>query len=122
MFGNKMKSEKVELVKRIIRLNNYRDYERTHSMCVDAGIHINRIALDRFADKLELIDKAEQAKAKQQAKKRPSSSTTSNADMSYEQIKQREAEITFELGALRIKENELLKELASLSDRAKNKH
>lgn len=43
-------------------------------------------------------------------------------DMTYEQVKQREAEITFELGALRIKENALLIELNSLSERLKDKH
>jgi hypothetical protein len=35
--------------------------------------------------------------------------------MSYVQVKQRETEITFELGELKIRENKLLEELNSLS-------
>lgn len=62
MFDGKLKVEKVELVKRIIRQNNYHQYEKNHAMCVELGLHVNRTALDRFADKLELIDRAELAK------------------------------------------------------------
>jgi len=67
----------------------------------------------------------QQAQEQQQAPA-ATSQTSSNPlaprDMTYEQVKQREAEITFELGALRIKENALLMELNSLSERLKDKH
>ena len=122
-----IKDEKVELVKRLIRANNYRQYDKTLEQCVELGININRIALTRFADKLELIDKAERSRAQRQNAERQSGSQRSSLplaprDMTYEQVKQREAEITFELGALRIKENALLMELNSLSERLKDKH
>jgi hypothetical protein len=35
--------------------------------------------------------------------------------MTYEQVKRRETEITFELGELRVKENRLMEELNKLS-------
>lgn len=123
------KDDKIDLVKRLIRANNYRQYDKTLEQCHELGININRIALTRFADKLELIDKAERNKAiRKQATEKPSSTNPSTSpqlaarDMTYEQVKQREAEITFELGALRIKENALLMELNSLSERLKDKH
>lgn len=62
MFENKLKVEKVEMVKRIIRQNNYHHYEKTHRQCVELGLNVNRSSLDRFANKLELIDKAGQSK------------------------------------------------------------
>lgn len=126
-----MKDEKVELVKRLIRANNYRQYDKTLEQCEELGIHINRIALARFADKLELIDKAERSRqSKQEQFNRDSQTGVINShlsglsprDMTYEQVKQREAEITFELGALRIKENALFMELQALSERLKDKH
>lgn len=128
------KDDKIDLVKRLIRANNYRQYDKTLEQCHELGININRIALTRFADKLELIDKAERNKAlrkqateSQQAKSAAVGTSNKNnklaaRDMTYEQVKQREAEITFELGALRIKENALLMELNSLSERLKDKH
>lgn len=179
MFEN-LKVEKVELVKRVIRQNNYDQYEKTHRQCVELGLNINRQALDRFANKLELIDKAQLSKrqyelhkleiaAQEQKEKRQqvakshyhkSSVTQPNAkdreldahldkyeetfqpsqqvqrqkpesspsrrkvarsvkapiEMSYEQVKQRETEITFELGELKIRENELLQELIRLTE------
>jgi hypothetical protein len=127
-----LKDDKVELVKRLIRANNYRQYDKTLEQCMELGININRIALTRFADKLELIDKAERSRQRREQEKReaeivnsaPKAKPTPLAprDMTYEQVKQREAEITFELGALRIKENALLIELNSLSERLKDKH
>ena len=128
------KDDKIDLVKRLIRANNYRQYDKTLEQCHELGININRIALTRFADKLELIDKAERNKAirkqateSQQVKSAGVGTSNKNTklaarDMTYEQVKQREAEITFELGALRIKENALLMELNSLSERLKDKH
>ncbi|GAB5380682.1 MAG: hypothetical protein Alis3KO_20140 [Aliiglaciecola sp.] len=182
----KLKVEKVELVKRVIRQNNYDQYEKTHRQCVELGLNINRQALDRFANKLELIDKAQLSKrqfelhkleiAAQEQKERrqqqhvsksatnqPPASLRSNkdreldahleqydesyteeavistpqppkrrvapqqknkmtrhgsmpGDMTYEQVKQRETEITFELGELKIRENELLQELIRLTE------
>ena len=127
-----LKDDKVDLVKRLIRANNYRQYDKTLEQCSALGININRLALARFADKLELIDKAEQHKMfKKQAEQQRTNPLSASArsqlllaprDMTYEQVKQREAEITFELGALRIKENALLLELNSLSERLKDKH
>lgn len=183
MFDDKMKGEKVEMVKRIIRQNNYHQYEKTHSQCVDLGLNVNRSALDRFANKLELIDKAILAKRQQElhkleqqeresrqkrkaesskgtlyqqevyepdfsgasslesqpppppqapkqktsvnrtAKTKQSDSRTKQKSagvkkhvMTYEEVKQRETEITFALGELKIKENELLQELISLTE------
>lgn len=110
------------MVKRFIRENNYRDYEKTHNQCIAAGISVNRPALDRFADKLELIDKAERNKLSFAESQQTSETAARVEDMTYEEVKQRETAITFELGALRIKENELLVELTSLSSRLKNKH
>ena len=126
-----LKDDKVELVKRLIRANNYRQYDKTLEQCTEMGININRIALARFADKLELIDKAERTRTLRQQNEEkqerapsppPSTAALAPRDMTYEQVKQREAEITFELGALRIKENALLIELNSLSERLKDKH
>lgn len=191
MFEDKLRGEKVELVKRIIRQNNYHQYAKTHKQCLDLGLSVNRTALDRFANKLELIDKAKMSKqqlelekieqaereveekrrvllsqshpsldaSNRQQQRKPSGSpvehipvdnydrnsqrhapdlhpqtrqiaapvqsvvmkTSANSnrhlrEMSYQQVKQRETEITFELGELKIKENELLQELISLSE------
>ncbi|WP_240615463.1 hypothetical protein [Alteromonas facilis] len=127
-----MKDDKVDLVKRLIRANNYRQYDKTLEQCHELGININRVALTRFADKLELIDRAERNKARREQQSMESSAPSgqqtnpstplATRDMTYEQVKQREAEITFELGALRIKENALLMELNALSERLKDKH
>lgn len=174
----KIKIEKIELVKRVIRQNNYEQYEKTYKQCIELGLSINRQALSRFASKLELIDKAHLSKRQfelhklEQAQRNNkqiirqaannktnsailesgnevASSTQSSylssshnektieppsykklaqdqaatrpvamkpGEMSYEQVKQRETEITFALGELKIKENELLQELINLSD------
>ena len=196
--------EKVDIVKRLIRANNYEQCDRTFEQCVELGIQVNRVALGRFAAKLELIDKAErqrnrrnaskpQAQAKPQTTRAPSQrqpaakpttslryeqasnleiaaspaqqqsaeaprsqprEVVSNAElnmalqqdalaempqviesalnelkanapsmpvlpeeMTYEQVKQREAEITFELGSMKIREHALLQELNALSEK-----
>ena len=170
------------MVKRIIRRNNYNQYEKTHAQCIELGLVVNRTALDRFADKLQLIDRAElnkrqseinqieraQKKAelrKQQSlanKQRVDSqqpaliqprsavssarrqeaetgnpllapahgaetakpqrvSTKVHKDMTYEEVKKRETEITFELGEIRIRESELLQELITLSEMLEEK-
>lgn len=198
--------EKIDIVKRLIRANNYEHCDRTFEQCVELGIQVNRVALGRFAAKLELIDKAERQRNRRNAAKpaaskpqqttKPKATTTSpqapanprrtqptfektssleiaasggqpvsNAprqrqadvmshelnlvidaepareapqviesalqnmqasvppmpllpeEMTYEQVKQREAEITFELGAMKIKEHALLQELNALSEK-----
>lgn len=212
----KLKVEKVELVKRVIRQNNYDQYEKTFRQCSELGLNINRQALDRFANKLELIDKAQlskrqyelhkmelaeqeekenmghvrseelnaqrllgkkkqqrqrQQRLKQQQiqqsrqnsidsqrekdleldahldsmsesldpkldeplsddvapapvtrerrkpqRQEPRRSSRNQPELSYEQVKQRETEITFELGEIKIRENELLQELIKLTE------
>lgn len=152
------------MVKRIIRQNNYHQYEKTHTQCLDLGLNVNRHALDRFANKLELIDKAELSKRQYElnqieyAKRqeldplhesslgasseqqhhsqisKPHSMEPRSAEravpqkhkkrvksgsvhaLTYEQVKQRETEITFALGELKIRENELLQELITLTE------
>ncbi|GAA0852130.1 hypothetical protein [Aliiglaciecola litoralis] len=191
----KLKVEKVELVKRVIRQNNYDQYEKTFRQCSELGLNINRQALDRFANKLELIDKAQLSKrqyelhkmelaaqdekrkralqqgsrnsyqgqseqgsskdmeleahldsltseelaprtrqapppppprqpspapAQQRQVARPRRRPAAHGDMTYEQVKQRETEITFELGELKIRENELLQELIRLTETLDN--
>ena len=88
-------------------------------MCVNAGINVNRPALVRFADKLALLDSAERKPPKLAQTSTHSTNGVTSFDtpqpMSYHDIKRREQEITFELGGLKIRENELLRELQSLS-------
>lgn len=168
MFENKLKVEKVEMVKRIIRQNNYHQCELSHQQCQALGLNVNLPALERFSSKLELIDRAALAKRQdtlhqidiarheqevqladvafgdserllatpngsrtsstvsqqgrvsqntpRQAKARKKlQKKDSHAQMSYAEVKQRETEITFELGELKIRENELMQELISLS-------
>lgn len=131
MFGNKLKVEKVELVKKIIRQHNYTDFEQAHQECVALGIKVNRPALDNFALKLKQLDTA----------KKPSLDLTpppmhrtngslveyfdkTNAplpmtlnyieieSMTQEQAHERKNAITIELGELKIKEHALLQELS----------
>lgn len=155
-MDNKIKAEKVELVKQLIRKNNYRQFEKTHQQCTSLGITVNREALDRFAEKLEIIDKAQKARSlrhyqhpavdeylspvskqgrqqlippplyseleRHSANNQVALSQVPIEDMTYQQVKKRETEITFELGALKIKESELLQELNTLSARLKKSH
>jgi len=195
--------EKIDIVKRLIRSNNYQQIERVYLRCIELGIHVNRTALSRFAQKLELIDRAErQAKRKKNLSEfgfEPQTKTVysnkQNADMalsaepkttnqtehpapqpvvahqppvvhssqaqtttttlppstatdspllaisqesvsslpvssqentkktiSYGEAKRRETEITFELGALKIKEHALLEELNELAQIIEDKH
>lgn len=170
------------MVKRIIRRNNYNQYEKTHAQCIELGLLVNRPALDRFADKLQLIDRAELSRRQNDVNKlkrtqrqvtrhkrqpmtatrheedlhaqliqpntsvRPAGSdrlqtdnpllapthnaTTSPSrrpnsrhrrEMTYEEVKKREAEITFELGEIKIRESELLQELITLSEMLEEK-
>lgn len=136
MFNKKLQVEKVELVKKIIRQNSYGDYEKSHKQCIELGIRVNRPALDNFGKKLKKLDLAA----------KPSLEFDDNADdapvqngqilefispnnnktnsraldldaMTQEQARQRETEITYELGELKIRENALLNELAAISEK-----
>lgn len=160
------------MVKRIIRRNNYNQYEKTHAQCIAQGLIVNRPALDRFADKLQLIDRAElsrrqgdikeieraqrkaehnrhiaqparrtspppptRASRRELPRSEPegnpllapvpdrlaqpqikSGASKPHREMTYEEVKKRETEITFELGEIRIRESELLQELITLSE------
>ncbi|MGS2720124.1 hypothetical protein [Paraglaciecola aestuariivivens] len=113
MLGSNSKSEKVEVVKSLIRRNNYKAYQLIFDQCSDLGISVNMHSLTRFAEKLELLDRAERTK---RAAQQVDSEKPKSKFMSYEQVKRRETEITFELGELKIKENKLLEELNQLAD------
>ncbi|MFT4940040.1 MAG: hypothetical protein ACI88A_003091 [Paraglaciecola sp.] len=114
MYKQKLQSEKLDIVKRLIRQNNYRNHDTTYDQCTNIGLSVSRTSLARFAEKLELLDRLEKSK---RLKEDPSL-----GDMTYEQVKQRETAITFELGELKIRENRLLEELNSLSLRLTSKH
>ena len=112
MYGDKSRSDKVETIKNLIRQNKYTNSDKTYSQCMDFGISVNLISLTRFSEKLELLDRADRSKRLDTLHREKSQ--TPNV-MSYEQVKHRETEITFELGELRIKENKLMEELNKLS-------
>ncbi|MFC3095705.1 hypothetical protein DRW07_07675 [Alteromonas sediminis] len=172
--------EKIDIVKRLVRSHNYQHIENVYTRCVELGIHVNRSALTRFAQKLALIDRAErQVKKKKhlsdfdfepktqtfyaekqtqeeyqlaadyepepqaqtypvEPKPIPSPAAVSVADiasassanevqnnkkvLSYGEAKRRETEITFELGALKIKEHALFEELNEIAQIIEDKH
>lgn len=180
MFSKKLKTEKIEMVKRIIRQNHYTDTEKSMRQCTEMGLVVNHAALKRFSEKLELIDRIKLNKKHEelqqietaQSKAHMSRYEVTSGDvdkrlqsqhsgsfqqayspepahsvhvpampserdldqarligkpatrrakppireMTYNEIKQREAEITFALGELKIKETELLQELISLTE------
>lgn len=133
MFNKKLQVEKVEMVKKIIRKYNYDDYASSHKECVELGLNVNRPALDRFGEKLQMMDS--QAKSKEKLLFDDAPETHAPADRhqgsiqlsddvtaksNYTQFASRADEITFELGALRIKENELLKELSIIRKKTSN--
>lgn len=147
MFNKKLQVEKVEMVKKIIRDNDYANYAKAHRECVELGIKVNRPALDNFGKKLQQLDKAAKPKLEfdappgeeiqlseptikeeptiiEEPTTIPDTAYTSNKTkfdtMSFDDMKRREDEITFELGALKIKENELLVELSHIKKRASN--
>jgi hypothetical protein len=119
MFSGKLRSEKVETIKRLIRQNNYIEYQKTYEQCLDLGLSVNLTSLSRFSEKLKLLDRADRSKRLKKSNKQEALQTK---QMTYEQVKQRETEITFELGKLKIKENKLLEELNSLSTHLLDKH
>jgi serine phosphatase RsbU (regulator of sigma subunit) len=111
MNDEQSRLEKVETIKTLIRQNNYKNSEKIYEQCMDFGISVNLTSLKRFSEKLELIDRADRSK-------RLNSLHLENSQpkfmMTYEQVKHRETEITFELGELRVKENRLMEELNNL--------
>ncbi|UAA40635.1 hypothetical protein KIH87_09960 [Paraneptunicella aestuarii] len=133
MFDKKLQVEKVEMVKKIIRQNSYLNFDKSHKQCIELGIRVNRPALDNFGKKLKQLDLAKKPpNAKEQNSnrihsggeilefKKPGSNGKSNVaidivSMTLEEAKQRETEITYELGELKIKENALLNELAVIN-------
>ena len=113
MHGDKSRSDKVETIKTLIRQNNYTNSQKTYSQCMDFGISVNLVSLTRFSEKLELLDRADRSKRLDTLHREKSRAPSV---MSYEQVKHRETEITFELGELRVKENRLMEELNKLSN------
>jgi hypothetical protein len=109
MLSGKSRAEQVEEIKQLIRQFNYRENQKVYEQCLSMGLSVNIHSLSRFSEKLELLDRAERAK---QARDRQGSVYTK---MTYAQVKQREMEITFELGELKIREHKLLEELNTLS-------
>jgi hypothetical protein len=112
MLSGKSKTEQVDVIKQLIRQNNYKDNDLTLQQCLRMGVSVNVHSLGRFAEKLELLDRAERNKQSNLTKKNAPPALHS---MSYLQVKQRETEITFELGELKIREHKLLEELNALS-------
>jgi hypothetical protein len=112
MFGGKTRSEKVDVIKSLIRQNKYKDFEKTYNQCIDFGISVNLTSLARFSEKLELLDRSDRSKRLDRLHE---DRTKATAVMTYEEVKRRETEITFELGELKIKENKLIEELNKLS-------
>ncbi|MCV2884198.1 hypothetical protein OE749_05785 [Aestuariibacter sp. AA17] len=165
MFVKQEKSEKIELVKHIIRQNQYQHLDRCFQQVTALGMSVNMSALKRFAEKLKLIDQVTQQKDRHStssplastpvkddlisavddvlSEDEPSNQVTNavssqsppftvtrnglevpfTADgvtLTPTEIKKREAEITYELGALKIRESELLQELIVLSELLEN--
>ena len=131
MFEKKLQVEKVEMVKKIVRQNNYADYEKSHQQCIELGIKVNRPALDNFAKKLQQLDSGPKNTLEFEEsdghktndslveyadpEKNGSESRNISYDietMSKEEAKARENAITYELGELKIKEHALLQELS----------
>ncbi len=117
MLAGRSRSDKVEVIKKLIRRYNYREYQKVYDQCLDIGISVNMQSLARFSEKLELLDRAERAKQLDQLHREK---TQMSVTMTYEQVKRRETEITFELGELKIKESKLLEELNSLANMLEN--
>ncbi|BDX06570.1 hypothetical protein [Planctobacterium marinum] len=138
MFNKKLQVEKVEMVKKIIRKYDYGNYEATHKECVELGLNVNRPALDRLGEKLQMLDSQAKSKSKLlfdevdasddkepaiQLSPEPPTAMDVSSNVSsgeYGQFSNRADEITYELGALRIRENELLKELSVIRKKTSN--
>lgn len=128
---SQIEQDQVEKVKRIIRAHNYANPDETHEACQKLGIQVNRDALDRFSKKLFAVDNAPKTSLspeKSSVKITPSASKTSPISTAnnvlnssdYINIEKRQNEISHELGALKIKEHELLQEFCAL--KAKMNH
>jgi hypothetical protein len=112
MLSDKSRSDKVETIKDLIRKNDYKNLEKTYNQCMDYGISVNLNSLSRFSEKLELLDRAVRTRRLDKLRQEKNNA---HSMMTYEQVRHRETEITFELGELRIKENRLMEELNKLS-------
>jgi len=145
MFNKKLQVEKVEMVKKIIRKYDYGNYEATHKECVELGLNVNRPALDRFGEKLQMLDSQAKSKSKvmldTDVPDEPGPKGVIEVDGSgpkgvidvggpdqtvaanttnYSQFSSRADEITYELGALKIREAELLAELSRIRKKTSN--
>ena len=132
MFNKKLQVEKVEMVKKIIRKYDYGNYEQTHKECVELGLNVNRPALDRFGEKLQMLDSQAKSKSKILFDDEPSpdkhqgsieladDAVETAKTANYSQFASRADEITFELGALKIRESELLQELSNIRKKTSN--
>jgi hypothetical protein len=112
MLSDKTRSDKVETIKTLIRQNNYKNSQKTYEQCMDFGIRVNLVSLTRFTEKLELLDRSDRSK---RIDRLHTEIIQARSTLTYEQVKHRETEITFELGELRVKENRLMDELNKLS-------
>ncbi|WP_339720029.1 hypothetical protein [uncultured Paraglaciecola sp.] len=112
MFDDKSRSEKVETIKNLIRANNYKNATKIYEQCMHVGISVNLTSLTRFTEKLELLDRTDRSKRIKQLNQEKSQLSNK---LTYDQVKKRETEITFELGKLKIQENRLMIELNQLS-------
>lgn len=121
------------MVKKIIRKYDYGNYEQTHKECVELGLNVNRPALDRFGEKLQMLDSQAKSKSKllfdeeEPEMQKPQGSIELANDAvdtaktaNYSQFASRADEITFELGALKIRESELLQELSNIRKKTSN--
>ncbi|XOV77996.1 MAG: hypothetical protein ACFHVJ_13715 [Aestuariibacter sp.] len=148
MFNKKLQVEKVEMVKKIIRKYDYSNFEQTHKECVEMGLKVNRPALDRLGERLQQLDNKAKAKLEfdehhddspgielspdyhsdeptiitetQEAPQAAPQPVLQPTTTDFKQFKDRADEITFELGSLRIRENELLTELSSIKKKRSN--
>ena len=133
MFNKKLQVEKVEMVKKIIRKYDYGNYAQSHKECVELGLNVNRPALDRFGEKLQMLDSQAKSKSRmlfdddEAAASKPQGSIELSSDPvgesksgGYSQFASRSDEITFELGALKIREDELLRELIQIRKKTSN--
>lgn len=122
------------MVKKIIRKHDYCNYAQTHKECVELGLNVNRPALDRFGEKLQMLDSQAKSKSKMMFEDDPIEDhkpqgsielsskpvTVGNSGGGYSQFASRSDEIIFELGALKIREDELLKELSEIRKKTSN--
>jgi hypothetical protein len=112
MLGGNSRTDKVETIKKLIRQNNYKNSEKIFEQCMSFGISVNLVSLKRFTEKLELLDRSERSR---RIDKLHRETNEGPVMMTYEQVKHRETEITFELGELKIKENRLMEELTKIN-------